>query len=158
MWGWMRGLRFFLGWWCRWQPLLPPSAVLRLTLTLSVSEASVHLLMGPSSLTVSHLDIRQHPGVPGLEVQSRVSEKFSFPRGEGRGRESVLIVISSTFSGLPLIACFCWASSSSSSSSLSSSSLSLWWRKRLMERAHVSRIFCHTAEFYLRLNLLICIN
>lgn len=74
--GWGGGC-LFLGWWCRWQPLLPPSAVLHLTLTLSASGAEIHLLMGPSSLTVSHLDIRQHPGVPGLEVQSWGYEKFS---------------------------------------------------------------------------------
>lgn len=52
----------FLGWWCRWQPLLPPSAVLRLTLTLSASGAGIHLLMGPF---LPHGQPPGHPSAPG---------------------------------------------------------------------------------------------
>lgn len=67
-------------WW--WQLLLPPSAVLHLTLTLMASRSFVHLLKSPSCLMVNHLDIRQHRGLGPLEVQSWVSKKL-VPRGRG---------------------------------------------------------------------------
>lgn len=73
-----------LDWWSWWQPLLPPSAVLHLTLTLSASGSIVHLLAGPSSLMVSHLDIHQHQGLEPLEVQTWVSKKLA-PKGGGGG-------------------------------------------------------------------------
>lgn len=62
--------------------LLPPSAVLRLTLTLSASGSFFHLLMGPSSLTVNHLGIRQRRGPGPLEVQCWVHKKL-VPKGGG---------------------------------------------------------------------------
>lgn len=74
-------VHFGLSWWW-WQPLLSLSAVLRLTLTLMASGSVVHLLMGPSSLTVNHLDIRQRQGPGPLEGQSWVHKKL-VPRGGG---------------------------------------------------------------------------
>lgn len=71
------GGRFGPSWWW-WQPLLLPSAVPHLTLTLSASGSVVHLLMGPSSLTVNHLDIRQRQGLGPLEVHKKL-----VPRGGG---------------------------------------------------------------------------
>lgn len=81
-----------LEWWSWWQPLLPPSAVLHLTLTLSASGSIVHLLAGPSSLMVSHLDIHQHQGLGPLEVQTWVSKKLA-PKGGGGGSWAVAWII-----------------------------------------------------------------
>lgn len=68
-------------WW--WQPPLPPSAVLGLTLTLLPSGSPVHLLMGPSTLTVNHLDIRHHQGPGPLRCATAESPRNSVPRGGG---------------------------------------------------------------------------
>lgn len=70
------GVRFGLSWWW-WRPLLPPSAALCLLLTLWASGCLVHLLIGPFSLTVNHLDIRQRRSPGPLEAELNPQEVSS---------------------------------------------------------------------------------